>query len=106
MQPNPAQDMGRNREQDAAMVKRAGGKIVMGRQEKIEELVSSLESLKGAETVSIDHPSIRDAAGILELKICDPYPPQWPFYHVILPHGGVCRFSIELLLDKLREALK
>jgi hypothetical protein len=80
----------------------------MDMQQKMTELIIGLESLKEAETISIDYPDIRDAARILRLKICDPYPPQWPFYHVILPspQGGICRFSIGLLIDRLRETLK
>lgn len=75
----------------------------MGTHGKIDALINALEYLKSAETVSVNHSSIRDAAGILGIKILNPYPPQWPFYHVVLPHGGVCRFSIELLIDELRK---
>ena len=79
----------------------------MDRQQKIREIISDLESLERAETVCVNHPAIRHGAGILGFNICKPYPPQWPYYHVLMPgQGGVYRLSIGLLIDRLNDKLK
>ena len=106
VQQNTAEDMGRGREQNEGMAKREGGWVTMDMQQKIREIISDLKSLEGAETVTVNHPAIRDGAGILGFNICKPYPPQWPYYHVLMPGRGVCRLSIGLLIDRLNDKLK
>lgn len=78
----------------------------MNLEEKCLSLLKKLQELKSNPDAVFDHESIRDSAGILGHKICKPYPPQWPYHHLIMSNGGVLPLSVELLFDLMTEHVK
>lgn len=64
---------------------------------QLKEIQDTPESYKANESF------LRSVSNYAEWKLCEPYPPQWDFWHCVTKGGGVIPFTIEFLIERLEE---
>ena len=77
----------------------------MSKLERIDNILIQLRALQTPETqfVFVNHPAVQEAACYLGLRILDPLPPQWAYYHIVTKQGGVIPASVQGLINLLEK---